>query len=134
MCRKKITSMYFYIKQGSVLPILRLELIEDGRHDYNKFFEMLQAATITFTMINQETGITKIAKAPAYIKKRETNGCSDQYVICYNWKKRDTNESGYFKGIMELTFSDIIKNDNYSYPSGNLLAPIREELDIVILP
>ena len=35
---------YFYITQNSTLPTLRMELIEDGRHDYNKVFEALQAA------------------------------------------------------------------------------------------
>jgi hypothetical protein len=36
--------------------------------------------------------VTKIAKAPAYIKARENGGCVEQYVICYDWKKRDINE------------------------------------------
>ena len=121
----------FYIKKDSLLPILRMELIEDGRHDYNKFHELIQNSNITFTMVNRETGVTKIAKAPAYIKARENGGCVEQYVICYDWKKRDTKEEGNYVGEFNIEFGEL-KNDDYDYPSGNLRMPIREDLLIVI--
>lgn len=122
----------FYINKDSLLPTLRIELIEDGRHDYNKMYEMLQNSSITFTMVNRDTGVTKIAKAPAYIKAREDGGCVEQYVICYDWKKRDINEEGNYIGKFNIEFGDI-KNDEYTYPSGNLIVPIREQLMITIL-
>lgn len=121
----------FYIKKDSLLPVLRMELIEDGRHDYNKFHELIQNSTITFTMVNRETGVTKIAKAPAYIKARENGGCVEQYVICYDWKKRDTKEEGNYIGEFNIEFGEL-KNDEYDYPSGNLRMPVREDLLIVI--
>jgi hypothetical protein len=122
----------FYIKKDSALPILRMDLIEDGRHDYNKFHELIQSSNITFTMVNRETGITKIAKAPAYIKLREDGGCVDQYVICYDWRKRDTKEEGNYIGTFDIEFGEV-KNDDYTYPKGNLVMPIREQLMITIL-
>lgn len=121
----------FYINKDSLLPTLRIELIEDGRHDYNKMYEMLQNSSITFTMVNRDTGVTKIAKAPAYIKAREDGGCVEQYVICYDWKKRDINEEGNYIGKFNIEFGDI-KNDEYTYPNGNLIVPIREDLLIVV--
>jgi len=121
----------WYLNKDSLLPILRIELIEDGRHDYNKLFELLQSSTITFTMVNRETGVTKIAKAPAYIKAREDGGCVEQYVICYDWKKRDVNEEGVYIGKFNIEFGEV-KNDNYTYPTGNLIVPIREDLMIII--
>ena len=124
---------YFYIRKNSTLPTLRMELIEDGRHDFRKFYESVQNCTITFTMVNVDTKITKIAKAPCYIKLKEDDGCVDKYVICYDWKPRDTKETGTFKGTFELTFGEI-KSDETEYPTGNLNIPIREELTIVILP
>lgn len=124
---------YFYIRQNSTLPTLRMELIEDGRHDFRKFYESVQNCTITFTMVNVDTKITKIAKAPCYIKLKEDDGCVDKYVICYDWKPRDTKEAGTFKGTFELTFGEI-KSDETEYPTGNLNIPIREDLTIVILP
>ncbi len=121
----------WYLNKNSVLPTLRMELIEDGRHDFNKFHELIQNSSITFTMINRETGVTKIAKAPAYIKLREDGGCVEQYVICYDWKKRDVNEEGSFIGKFEIEFGEV-KNDEYTYPKGNLIMPIREDLVITI--
>ena len=121
----------FYIKKDSVLPILRMELIEDGRHDYNKFHELIQNSNITFTMVNRESGVTKIAKAPAYIKAREDGGCVEQYVICYDWKPRDTKEEGNYIGEFNIEFGQV-KNDDYTYPTGNLIMPVREDLLIVI--
>ena len=121
----------FFIRKDSVLPTLRMELIEDGRHDYNKFHELIQTATITFTMVNRETGVTKVAKMPAYIKAREDGGCVEQYVICYDWKKHDTKEEGNYIGEFNIEFGEL-KNDEYDYPKGNLIMPIREELLITI--
>ena len=126
-------AQFFYIKQNATLPTLRMELIEDGRHDFNKFHECIQSADITFTMTNVDTNVVKIAKAKAYIKLREGDGCTEQYVICYDWKARDTKECGTYNGVFEIEFSDKIKNDNYTYPSGLLNMPIREELTIIIL-
>ena len=121
----------FYINKDSLLPTLRMELIEDARHTFNKFFELIQSSNITFTMVNKETGVTKIAKAPCYIKAREDGGCVEQYVICYDWKKRDVNEEGVFVGKFNIEFGEL-KNDEYDCPSGNLIMPIREDLLIVI--
>lgn len=127
-------SQVFFIKKDSTLPTLRMELIEDGRHDFHKFHECIQAANITFTMVNVDTNVTKIANAEAYIKLRENDGCTEQYVICYDWKKRDTKECGTYRGTFEIMFDPMIKNDGYAYPSGVLNMPIREQLIITILP
>lgn len=124
----------FYIKHNSTLPTLRMELVEDGRHDFHKFMECIQGATITFTMVNSETNVTKVANAKAYIKMRELDTCDEQYVICYDWKPRDTKEVGDYIGTFEISFDGTIKNDEYTYPSGILNMPIREQLHIIILP
>lgn len=124
---------YFYIRQNSTLPTLRMELIEDGRHDYRKFYDSIQNCSITFTMVNIDTNITKIAKAPCYIKLKEDGGCVEKYVICYDWKERDTKDVGTYKGTFDITFNPI-KSDETEYPTGKLIIPIREELTIIILP
>jgi hypothetical protein len=46
-------------------------------------------------------------------------------------KKRDINEEGNYIGKFNIEFGDI-KNDEYTYPSGNLIVPIREDLLIVV--
>jgi len=123
----------FFINKDSVLPILRMELIYDGRHDFNKFWDAIQNSEITFTMTNVDTKVIKIANAPCYIKLREIDGCVDQYVICYDWKKRDTKERGTYEGVFTINFNgDLTSETDTSYPKGDLVMPIREKLFITI--
>lgn len=121
----------FYIKQNSVLPTLRMEIINDGRRDFWKFHDAVQNSDITFTMTNLNTGLVKIFNAPCYIKLKENDSCTEEYVICYDWKKRDTKEKGVYEGEFTINFGDI-KSDVTEYPKGELLMPIREKLTIVI--
>ena len=126
--------MYFFIRQNSVLPRLIMEVVEDGKHDYGKLHQCIQNANITFTMVNADTNVTKVAKAKAYIKLRENDDCTEQYVICYDWKAHDTKEAGTYIGTFDIDFSGDLKNDEYVYPKGLLKMPIREPLYIVIQP
>ena len=122
----------FIINKDSVLPILRMELIYDGRSDFNKFWDAIQDSAITFTMTNSNTNVIKIANAPCYISKKETNGCIDQYVICYNWKKRDTKDAGIYEGVFNIHFNGNISGEGVTFPTGDLIMPIREKLIITI--
>lgn len=123
----------FYINKDSVLPVLRMELIKDGRNTFRKYYEAIQDADVTFSMINSDTNVYKILNAKCYITEKEDGGCEEEYVIVYNWNKRDTNEPGVYKGVFTINFgSDLTNEDGSVYNSGNLIMPIREELMIVI--
>lgn len=117
--------MEFFINKNSTLPILKMELITNNSDSNSeKFFEYLQNANITFTMIDIENGITKIGKATATIFFKEDSCPNEEYYIGYVFKKRDTNTCGRYKGFFEITFLN-------GY--GNLIVPIQEELFINIL-
>lgn len=123
----------FYIRQFSELPVLQMHIVLDGRYSFAKFFEAVQNADITFSMKNIDTNVIKIANAPAYIKPRENKGCTDDYIICYDWKKRDTKEAGTYEGIFTINFKDdLIDEDVSSIPNGKLIVPIREKLYVII--
>lgn len=125
---------YFYINKGSILPSLRVELIKDGKYDFMKsytFNNAIQNADVTFTMYDNN-GRLKISKSPAYIVKSDKCECSDNYIIEYQWKKRDVNENGIYLGRFEIKFKGDIYEDGIEYESGNLIMPIVEELHIVI--
>jgi hypothetical protein len=112
----------FYINKNATLPIIKMELINDGRTDFNKFYELIQSGTtITFTMTNYETGSIKIANEPAILIPKESE-CVEEYYIGYIWKTRDTKLNGKYKGQFTLTFSD----------GGKLIVPIQEELIVYI--
>ena len=126
-------SQLFAINKNATLPLLRLELYNDGHSDYRKAYLALQGAkSVVFSMWNQETGIYKIANAPAEIVYDEYSGCEERYLIQYKWKEHDTNESGRYIGQFKITFSDDIVMDGVTFPSGDLIVPISEDLIINI--
>lgn len=123
----------FYINQYSTLPTLRLELIQDGRNNFHKFYDMLQDCTITFSMVNKENNLIKIANAPAYIQLKDHCNCNEEYLICYDWKERDVKEKGVYDGYFTLSFNGNLTSEDTIYPQGKLIVPIEEKLEIVIL-
>lgn len=122
----------FLITQNSTLPTLKIDVINNGRDNYNKIFDSLQNSEITFTMTNIDTGLVKILNAPCYIKLKENQGCVETYSVCYDWKKRDTKEKGTYKGVFNIIFNDDLTSDTTTYPSGNMFVPIAEQLEIII--
>ena len=124
--------MTFFIRQNSELPILKMEIINDGRNKYQKFHDAIQDAKITFSMVNVDTGIIKISEAPCYIKRKDIDGCSEEYLICYQWKKRDTKEKGNYIGTFNIHFNGNLTSENIEYPKGDLIMPICEKLNICI--
>lgn len=123
----------FFINRNATLPKLRMELINDGRHDFNKFHEAIQNADVFFSMYDLNTGVAKILNSPAKVMQREIGGCVDEYVIQYDWKEKDTRKAGSYKGEFKIRFSTPIKNGDKVYPSGDLIVPIYDELSIHIL-
>ena len=125
-------AQYFFLTNGSTLPNLRMEVINDGRNDFHKAYLALQAATVTFSMTNMETGVKKIANAKAYVIEKEDAGCEEAYVIEYRWNKRDTNTSGNYIGQFKIVFNDNISIDGMTFPKGEMFVPIAEDLIITI--
>jgi|TARA_R110000796_G_scaffold4566_8_gene17611 hypothetical protein len=117
--------MEFFIKHKSELPILKMQVVRDGRTDAYKIFDTdLDTATIRFSMKNESNGIQKILMNNAYItEKTQLNPDSpSEYYIYYRWSKRDTNTKGRFIGEFHIHNS-----------MGELIAPIRENLYINII-
>jgi hypothetical protein len=115
-----------------VLPILSMMLINDGRHDFHKFQEMIQDAEVTFSMKNIDTGVFKVANAPAFVKQIGDSCCEDQYIVCYQFCKREVQVPGKYVGWFTIRFLDDLKNDACDYPGGVLKVPIRDELVVVV--
>lgn len=122
----------FYINKNSVNPVLRMEIIDDGRYDFSKFYNAVQDSSITFSMENIETGILKISNAPAEILLSEDSGCEESYIIVYQWKERDTKIPGKYKGWFNIKFNSNLTEEGVNYPQGNLIIPIQEDLIIFI--
>jgi hypothetical protein len=117
--------MTFLINQDSTLPTLKLEVIDDGRNNYNKIYDNLQNSSITFSMYDVKDGSIRISNAPAeiFLASDQSTGFCERYLIGYKWKERDTKKNGLYKGIFTINFLD---------GSGILKVPIEDELFISI--
>jgi hypothetical protein len=124
----------FFIKKDSVNPVLEMELIYDGRYDFQKSLinYALQDSVITFSMINEETGILKVSKAKANIVRVDEDSCEERYVLQYKWKPRDVNTVGFYQGFFEIQFNGDLTANDTNFPTGNLKVPVEEDLRIVI--
>jgi hypothetical protein len=122
----------FFINNGAILPVLRMELIIDGRYSFWKFHEAIQNAVVTFSMKNVDTDILKISKAPCEIVLADDGGCEEKYIIQYKWKPRDTKEPGKYKGWFNIEFLGDLSQYGVEYPSGLLIVPLSEDLYIYI--
>jgi hypothetical protein len=118
--------MEFFINKKSTLPILKLELIKDGRNDFQKFYDEIQNATITFTMTDVITGAKRISKNSASIELvTPTSDCvGEEYYIVYQFSEIETAIAGRYVGQFTIVFLDN---------SGTLIVPIKEELFINVL-
>ena len=123
----------FYINKDSLLPVLRMELIKDGRYNFRNMYYMIQNADIKFSMKNINTGEYKVLNAPCYITEKSNKSCEEELVIVHEWTKREINEKGTFQGTFEITFSDdITDEDGTEFNGGNLIMPIQEDLIITV--
>lgn len=125
---------YFYINQNSVLPTLRMELVNDGRFEFlkaGKFNNAIQNADVTFSM-EDEHGVLKISESPCNIVLATEKSCEDRYIIEYKWQPRDTKKKGIFKGQFKIEFGGDLYEEGVSYPEGALIMPIYEDIYIHI--
>ena len=115
--------MEFFIKKNATLPILKMQVVKDGRSDYNKMMNLIEESAIFFSMVDTETGIPKIISRPAgFVNKVFVNPDQDpEYYIYYQFTNKDTKKVGRYEGQF------LLKNDE-----GVLILPIREKLYINI--
>lgn len=123
----------FNIVQNATLPYLEMEVINDGRHNFDKIYIALQAADVTFNMTDNNNGIKKIVNKKCNIVPIEGNGCIEKVKVQYQWCKNDTREKGQFKGYFKVSFKDDIVMEDMMFPKGDLIVPIAEELIINVI-
>jgi hypothetical protein len=120
--------MDFYIKKNATLPLLKMQVVQDGRSEYQSFMDSLANASIFFSMIDEATGIPKIVSKPAYIVEVVTNdpNALPEYYVYYRFTDRDTNKVGRYVGQFLIKYNSNL----LGAPTGNLILPLRDELYI----
>lgn len=113
--------MEFYIGQNSNLPILKMQVIKDGKHDIDSMLQLLEESVLYFSMKDTKNGNYKILNSSAgFVEKVFLEPNSDvEYYLYYKFSKNDTSKSGSFEGEF------LLKSEN-----GTLLLPIRDRLFI----
>jgi hypothetical protein len=107
--------MEFFIRKNSTLPILEIDLIKDGRLDFNYINSNLTGSTIYFSMKDVDTQVYKVLNGVCVLDTT-TNS------IYYKFTKKNTSNTGRF--ICEFSF-----NTN----QGTINLPITENLYVTIL-
>jgi len=122
--------MDFYINKNATLPILKLELINDGRNENGNFYDNLQSADITFCMTDANTGIKKIGnkKALCILKEPSSDCLGKEYYMGYKFTERETKTAATYYGTFTIRF-----NEGAASGLGTLIVPIKDELYIHIL-
>ena len=117
--------MEFFIRKDSIEPVLKMQLVQDGRNEFKHFHEKVSNSSIYFSMRDVKTGIPKVLNKKANIvsKTKTSPNAPTEYYIYYKWIKRDVNKVGRFEGQFVIYFHD----DN-----TELIVPIREDLYITI--
>ena len=79
--------MEFIIKKNSTLPLLKLQIVKDGRSDYNNFMKLIEVSSIFFSMTDIESGIPKISSRPAgFVEKTfDEPNAEPEYYIYYQF-------------------------------------------------
>jgi hypothetical protein len=113
--------MEFFIKKNATLPLLKMQVVKDGRSDYNNMMDFIEESAVFFSMVNVDNGIPKITTRPAgFVEKIQLDpNSSPEYYVYYQFTPKDTNKVGRYEGQF------LFRNDQ-----GTLILPIREKLYI----
>jgi hypothetical protein len=117
--------MDFYIKQKSTLPILKLELVNDGRNDFRKLYYDIQNSDIFFNMYDAQTGkkVLGMKRGELFQKIKQSDSLDEEFYIGYTFSEKDTSKPGRYIGEFIIKFSD----------GNKLIVPIKDILYIHII-
>jgi hypothetical protein len=120
--------MIFFIRKNSTLPVLKYPLSSRIRKKYGITDEMFENVAVTFSMVNADTGIYKIANTSASIDlndDRYSRENQEKFVLQYMFKEYQTNESGRFLGEFAVDFLGPVG-------CGKIKFPVDGDISIVI--
>ena len=104
--------MEFFIRKDSIEPILKMQLVQDGRNDFQHFHDKLSNSSIYFSMKDEKTGIPKVLNRTAGIVAKEPTSVNSptEYYIYYQWTKKDVKKFYNNKSNKFLVDRNLIRN------------------------
>lgn len=116
--------MEFTIGQNATLPLLKMQVVNNGTQNFDDMMEFIERSTIFFSMVSTDTGIPKVySKSAGFVEKLEMDpNASPEYYVYYRFTQQDTSKIGRYEGQFLFINED-----------GTLVLPIREPLFINIV-
>ncbi len=117
----------FFIKKDSTLPELKYPLTQHTMEQYDITADMLENVAVTFSMIEANTGIYRIANVGANLvvnNNRPEYPDEVQYTLTYRFKLLQTARTGRYYGEFKLDFL----GEN----CGKITLPTQNQINIQI--
>ena len=117
----------FFIKKDSTLPELKYPLIQHMREQYDISDDMLENVAVTFSMIDADSGLYRIANVAANLvvnNDRVNFPDEERYTLTYRFKLPQTAKAGRYLGEFKLDFL----GEN----CGKLTLPTQNQINIII--
>lgn len=106
----------FYIKKDSTLPELKFPLVQQLREQYNITDKMLENVAVTFSMIDAETGLYRIANTAADLVISNLYH-EEKYTLVYKFKLHQTSKTGRFLGEFKVDFLQPDCENKMTFPT-----------------
>lgn len=117
----------FFIKKDSTLPVLKYPLTQHAMEQYDITPDMLENVAVTFSMIEADTGIYRVANVAANLvvnNDRPEYPDEVQYTLMYRFKLPQTRKAGRFLGEFKVDFL----GEN----CGKITLPTQNQINIQI--
>ena len=121
----------FFIKKDSTLPELKYPLTQHVMEKYDISKDMLENCAVTFSMVDIENGLYKIANVEANLvvnNNRPEYPDELKYTLMYRFKLKDTKKAGRFAGEFKI---DFISSENVG-ECGKITLPTQGQINIII--
>ena len=121
----------FFIKKDSTLPELKFPLVQRLREKYDITDEMMENVAVTFSMMDADTGVYRIANVPANLAintDRPNYPDEIKYTLVYRFTLNDTRKTGRFLGEFVI---DFIPSGNEG-GCGKIKLPVNGQINIII--
>lgn len=117
----------FFIKKNSTLPKIKYPLKQRLLEKYDITDEMLEDVAVTFSMIDENTGVYRIANVEAELvvnNERPEYPDEKTYTLAYQLSVKQTSRGGRFAGEFVI---DFLGDD-----CGKIKMPVDGQISIII--
>lgn len=116
--------MDFFIKQNSSLPELKFPLTQKIMEKYDVNAEKMKNVAITFSMIDAENGLFRIANVSANLvinSDRPNHPDEKEFTLAYRFTTTQTSKSGRFIGEFVVDFLGESSCGKIKFPVGDVI-------------